>query len=108
MKINLLLLCFIILCFSLLQGMRVRKGKKKARKHGHKRNYSFLEFRSKEDDDMNHYFDDDLSNEDSYDSTIRVRKPYIDYNTELEYDANDLTEKIREDLRGEDVNYNYE
>jgi hypothetical protein len=58
--------------------------------------------------DVNDMFGDDLSSEDRYDPNLNHRKPYKDYNNVIKEDETVLLEKIKDDLTGEDVNYNYE
>ncbi len=56
----------------------------------------------------NSTFDDELALEDKYDDSLKSYKPYRDYNSEIETDAEELVNKVREDLRGEDVSYRFD
>jgi hypothetical protein len=58
--------------------------------------------------DLNSAFDDELATEDKFDSNIKVKKPLTDYNNEVQINSDELTEKVKDDLRGEDVNYRYD
>lgn len=70
---------------------------------------SFIQIKSKEDtDDMNSAFDDELAVEDKFDRNIHRHKPYRDYNSEVELNTEDLTAKVEDDLKGEDVNYKFD
>jgi hypothetical protein len=56
----------------------------------------------------NSAFEDELAEEDKYDESIKSRKPYRDYNSELEVDAEELVDKVRDDLTGEHISYKFD
>jgi hypothetical protein len=64
---------------------------------------------AKSNDDIdNSAFEDELAEEDKYDESIKSQKPYRDYNSELEVDTEDLVNKVRDDLRGEEISYKFD
>jgi hypothetical protein len=69
---------------------------------------SFIQLSTSGDMDLNSAFDDELATEDKFDSNIKVKKPLTDYNNEVQINSDELTEKVKDDLRGEDVNYRYD
>jgi hypothetical protein len=82
------------------------KGHKKS--HKHKGHMSFLETHD-EEEDGNAIFYDDLALEDKFDpSALKKNRPLMDYNNGNKYGSDELVEKIKDDLRGEDVEYNFD
>lgn len=56
----------------------------------------------------NSNFEDDLAEEDKLDESLKTRKAYRDYNSEIEVDTEELVNKIRDDLTGEEVSYKFD
>jgi hypothetical protein len=111
MKIKILLL--LILGLTAVLSLSVTKtgkaGKPKKRNGGHKKAKgveasSFLQT----NEDTNSAFDDDLATEDKYDRSTITRKPYRDYNNEVETSTDDLMKTVKDDLLGEDVSYKFD
>jgi hypothetical protein len=71
------------------------------------RRNSFLR-NKKPDLSLNDAFSDDLASDDKYDPNIVRKKPYHDYNNVVAVDEEKLTEKIRANLKGVNVNYKFD
>ena len=105
MKISILSLAVIgSLLFSVISTFRSRRNKSKNLKHSHKRHavgFSFLEKNSMKKQD-------DLADDDSFDTTLQARQSIRDYNNEDELTDEQLQDNINDDLHGEAVEYNFD
>lgn len=112
MKIKILVL--LILCLTAIMTLTLKKSNirnnkpKNRKKHKkvkqNKKATSFLQFSQ----DTNSAFDDDLATEDSYDSSTGLKKPYRDYNMAFEKSSDELMKNVKEDLTGEEINYDFD
>ena len=109
MKIKILLLLILgltaVLSLSVSKRGKARKAKK--RNGGHKKGVKASSF-LQTNEDTNSAFDDDLATEDKYDRSTVTRKPYRDYNNEVETSTDDLMKTVKDDLLGEDVSYKFD
>ncbi len=71
-----------------------------------KKSFSFS--KSMDDEMDNSAFDDDLAEEDKMDESLKENRPYRDYNSEVEVDSEELLNKVKDDLRGEDISYKFD
>jgi hypothetical protein len=87
-----------------------KKGNTNSKKSGKKHVKSHMSFLAtkEDDDDENSVFEDQLADEDAYDPTLKQERQYKDYNQVLETNVDEVMNTVKDDLYGEDVNYNYD
>jgi hypothetical protein len=95
---------YFIIVLGLICGFISKPFSKKNQKN--KNQSSFLQ--TNDDFDVNAAFDDDYAREDKFDNSIKVKKPYKDYNVETTYTSRDLMKRINDDLNGPKVNYQFD
>ena len=103
MKVKIFVLLLASFCFYMVNVLIFFRNNKKNQFFN-----SFIQLSTSGDMDLNSAFDDELATEDKFDSNIKVKKPLTDYNNEVQINSDELTEKVKDDLRGEDVNYRYD
>lgn len=59
-------------------------------------------------EDVNDLFNDDLADEDKFDSNLKPKTYARDYNNVMGYDEHDLEAKVKDDLTGESINYQFD
>jgi hypothetical protein len=114
MKITLIFVAVInLLSLSLILSVKMNK-KKRSLHSNYKMNkknektFSFLETHREDKNDYNAMFNDEYAVDDSYDNTNEQQKPMQDYNSDVESKVDELLNKVKDDLTGEDVNYRFD